>query len=123
MAFLTRDEILKAEPTLPREEVAVPEWGGSVLVWGLSGKDLDAHELSRQIPDPANKGKTITNNINVRAAMCAECVRDESYVRLFTVADIVALGEKSGVALTRIAEAAMRLNGKSTEAVEGITKN
>ena len=43
MTYLTRDAILEAED-IETEEVAVPEWGGNVLVRGLSGTQRDIWE-------------------------------------------------------------------------------
>jgi hypothetical protein len=44
-SYLTRDAILQA-PDLQGEDVAVPEWGGTVRVRGLSGAQRDAYEAS-----------------------------------------------------------------------------
>ena len=45
MAILGKKAILAAQD-IPTEPVAVPEWGGEVLVRGLSGADRDAFEAS-----------------------------------------------------------------------------
>ena len=46
---LSRDDILKAADNEP-EEVDVPEWGGSVLVRGMTGRERDAFEVSLMQP-------------------------------------------------------------------------
>lgn len=124
--MLTRDQILSAESVLPHEEVSVPEWGGNVLVWGMTGSERDAFEESRQKADPsaaAGKPKTKTDLSNIRAALCVWCIRDDAGKRLFTNEDIVALGRKSAKALTRVADVAMRLNGMTPEDAEALEKN
>ena len=41
MAYLDKAAILTADD-LGRREVAVPEWGGTVLIRGLTGAERDA---------------------------------------------------------------------------------
>ena len=45
MSYLSADDILNADD-LPREPVEVPEWGGTVLVQGMSGTDRDRFEAA-----------------------------------------------------------------------------
>jgi hypothetical protein len=107
---LSRDDILKAEDNAP-EELEIPEWGGSVLVRGMSGRERDAFEVSmrdqrsgQQIPGAMN---------NIRAKLVARCIVDDDGDRVFTDSDIAALGEKSGAAIDRIFDVASRLSGMS----------
>jgi len=108
--ILSRDAILAAQD-LKREEVAVPEWGGSVLVRTMTGAERDAWEQSL-----ANGGKIDVSN--VRARLVAACTIDESGALLFSAADAQALGAKSGSALERVAKVAQRLNAITEEALE-----
>jgi len=108
--ILSRDAILAAQD-LKREEVAVPEWGGSVLVRTMTGAERDAWEQSL-----AKGGKIDVSN--VRARLVASCVVDEAGSLLFTAADAQALGAKSGLALERVAKVAQRLNAITEEALE-----
>lgn len=119
--FLSRQQILDAEPTLPSEVVAVPEWGGDVKVVGMSGAERDAFEDGRQKKDSSGKPKA--NLTNIRAALVAASLRDEAGKLLFTQADVMALGIKSAKALDRVASVAMRLNGMTQEDVEQLEKN
>jgi hypothetical protein len=109
--ILSRDAILAAQD-LKREEVAVPEWGGSVLVRTMTGAERDAWEQSLV----ANGGKIDVSN--VRARLVAACTIDESGALLFSAADAQALGAKSGSALERVAKVAQRLNAITEEALE-----
>lgn len=121
--LLTRDAILTAVD-LQQEEVQVPEWGGAVMVRGLSGTDRDAFE--QDIVRMKRSGKSTTTEMdlhNVRAKLCVRCIVDENGERLFDDADMEALGRKSATALQRVFDAAQRLSGLSDQDVEELAKN
>lgn len=119
MGFLTREAILQADD-LPREMIEVPEWGGSVYVRALSGAERDAYEAACL----EKRGKSYETNLqNLRAKLCALTVCAEDGKRLFTEADIDALGGKSAAALDRLFAAAKRLSGLGAEDVEELAKN
>jgi hypothetical protein len=101
--MLTREQILALDD-LKREEVKVPEWGGTVFVAMMSGAARDEWELSLL----NDKGKA--NLTDARAKLAAACVVDEKGKRLFSTGDIAALSQRSSVALDRIVNAARRLN-------------
>jgi hypothetical protein len=117
MALLTKDAILAAVD-LPTERVSVPEWGGDVLVRGLDGRDRDAFEASLvvQAGGPVNLA-------NIRARLCAACIVDEAGERLFSDADMDALGRKSGAALDRVFSVAQRLSGMTEADVKSLQGN
>jgi hypothetical protein len=107
--YLSADDILSAVD-LPREEVAVPEWGGTVLVQGMTGTERDRFEAS--MLDDKMSGVTKDRALdNYRARLAAACLVDESGKRLFQGAAVKRLGEKSAQALTRVVEVASRLSG------------
>lgn len=117
--YLTKDAILKADD-IQREEVHVPEWGGIVLVRGLSGKERDLLEASMI----KGKGKNASVNLeNLRAKVVARSIVSEDNNRIFEDADIPALAQKSAAALNRVYEVAQRLSGISQEDVDELTKN
>ena len=119
MSLLTRDEILKAQD-LQTQVVAVPEWGGSVKVQGMTGTDRDAFEADIV----QKKGKDFSVNMrNIRAKLVAVSLVNGDGNRIFTDKDIVALGKKSAAALDRIFSVAQELSGISTEDVEELAKN
>lgn len=111
---LTRDQLLSAT-ALPREIVAVPELGGDVLVQGLSGAQRDAFEASMF----KQRGKTRELQMqNLRARLVALCVVDEAGVRLFTDADVAALGQVRADLLDRLFSVAQRLSGLREQDVD-----
>lgn len=119
MAILTREQILQAQD-LRTEEVPVPEWGGSVLVRGMTGAERDAFEAS--IVEMHGKNSQV-NMANVRAKLAARTIVDEAGERLFTEKDIEALGKKNATALQRIFEVAQRLSGIGQSDIEELVKN
>ena len=110
--LLGRDEILGAQD-LKTVEVEVPEWGGVVLVRGLTGVERDALE-----EESAKVGLK-----NLRARYAARCIVDENGERVFSDEDIEALGKKSAPALHRVFMAALRLSALTPEDVEALEKN
>ncbi len=117
--LLSRDDILKAVD-VQTEEVNVPEWGGSVLVRGLTGRERDKYEAS-QMTMRGNKMFPALDNI--RAKLVAWCICDEDGNALFTQHDIDLLGGKSAAALDRVFEVAARLSGMSEEDVADLEKS
>ena len=119
MAILSREAILAASD-IQEEIVPVPEWGGEVIVRGLSGTQRDQFEASVV----KQKGKSTELNLkNVRAKMIALSVVDEHGNRIFSESDVAALGAKSARALQRVWEKARELSGLSDEDVEELAKN
>lgn len=116
---LSRDQILKADD-LAIEQVEVPEWGGTVLVRGLTGEERDMYEQSLV----EGRGKNAQMNLrNARAKLVVLCVVDEAGKPLFQRADVAVLGRKSAAALDRIFEAAKRLSGLSDSDVDELLGN
>jgi hypothetical protein len=116
MTVLSKDAILQA-PDMPVETVSVPEWGGQVCVRTMSGTDRDAFEASLigKQGEVQGGGQQLQN---VRARLVALTVCDKTGVRLFTDADIPALGAKSAKALDRVFAVAQRLNGIGQQEVD-----
>jgi len=113
MAILKREDILNIDD-LPKETVKVPEWGGDVLVRGLTGAERE--RLESQITKDSDE-----NTIRSRLVSFA-CVGEDGK-SLFTEADVAALKEKSAVALSRVFEMAQRLSGLGIAAPEDLRKN
>ena len=102
--MLTRESIFSA-CDLPTERVTVPEWGGEVIVCGLTAAQRDWYEQSMlgedQKPDLTN----------ARAKLAVLCVVDDSGLPIFKPADAEEIGKKSAAALQRVVEVAQRLSG------------
>ena len=123
MALLSREEILTADD-LGTEDVAVPEWGGTVRVRGLSGAERDSFEASITGSQASKKGQSRQLRLdNLRARFVAMSIVDENGERVFSDADIKALGGKSAAALTRVYEVGQRLSGLSDDDVEELAGN
>lgn len=117
LTLLTREQILAA-PDIKDEIVDVPEWGGAVRVVAMSGHDRDEFEESMVVM----RGRNRTMNLaNFRANLVARSIKDEQGRRIFNDRDIVALGEKSAAALTRVVVVAQRLSGLTEEMVQELT--
>ena len=122
--FLDRKAILEVDDT-QTEEVEVPEWGGKVLIKGLSGAERDSYEQSMV----QGKGKNARMNMkNARAKLVAltTVVPDEEggYERVFkSKGDVKRLGKKSGKALERVFSKARKLSGLTKEDMEELAGN
>lgn len=113
---LSRDQILAADD-VQTAEVPTPEWGGTVLVRSLSGTERDAYEQSmttmRPSLDPKKNGEleAVPDVANSRAKLVARGCVDEAGNRLFTDADIAALGAKNAAVLDRLFDKIAELSG------------
>ena len=118
--FLSRDAVLNAQD-LETVDVYVPEWGGKVRVRTLTAEEKDRLEISLvmangKIGDPKNIR-------NVRARFVAEASVDEDGKKLFRESDVIALGQKSAAALSRVFNAIQELNIISDQDIEEMAKN
>jgi hypothetical protein len=118
--LLSREEILGADDR-KTEDVAVPEWGGSVRVRSMSGKERDAYEAG--IVQMRGDGSRKVTLENVRARLVSLTVVGEDGERLFSESDIGKLGEKSAAALERVFDSARKLSGLSDEDVEELAED
>lgn len=132
MAILTREEILGAHD-LQTEVVDVPEWGGEVKVRGLSASERDLWEaefmsgrlteIEFEDEETGERHRQRMNLEDARARLAARCMVDEDDERLFSDADVKALGQKSAVALQRVYEVARKLSGLSESDMEELVGN
>lgn len=117
--LLTRQEILSIRD-IRTETVFVPEWGGAVKIRAMTGKERDAWETALFQID----GKDVKmNKENLRAKLVALTVVDEAGQRLFTEADVEALGSKSASALDRVYQASQKLSGLTPDDIKEMEKN
>lgn len=116
---LSRAAILGAKD-LELTPVPVPEWGGSVFVRSMSGKERLAWEAEIRETVVAAKGTEDVSDGELGAAMASQGVQYDLVVRtvcdedgdlLFTADDIPALEEKSWTALERVIRAAALASG------------
>jgi hypothetical protein len=119
--MLSKDDIFKADD-LPRETVAVPEWGGDVCVRTMSSEEKDQWEadwLNWKKNVNGDEEDTAYFNAFIAAYTCA----GENGAPLFSKSDIKPLAKKSAKALGRIAAVAARLNFIRDEEIEALRKN
>lgn len=117
--LLGKDAIFKADD-IATERVPVPEWGGDVMVRGLTGRQRDAWESSLSV----RQGKKMVPDMrDFRARLVVRCVVDETGQLVFHDGDIEALTNKSGAALDRIYDVAAKLSGIAEKDVEELTED
>lgn len=116
--ILSKDSILTADD-LPTEEVEVEEWGGSILIRTLTGRERDQLEANMLV----GKNGDAIDLENVRARLVVAAAVDGEGKPLFQPADIAKLGEKSSAALSKAAAVAQRLSGMSTDDIKDLAKN
>lgn len=119
MAILSKKAILEADD-LPRRVVSVPEWGGEVLVRGLTGAERDQFEAGTLVKRGKDYDVQLTD---LRARLVVLSVIDENGERLFDTADVEALSKKSASALNRVFEVAQELSGLTANDVAELEKN
>jgi hypothetical protein len=114
--MLTRDEIL-SKTKLKTQAVAVPEWGGDVLVSEMSGNGRDAWEQTLQVRDDMGR------LVSPRAKLVIATVVNETGECLFTDKDTEQIGKLSAASLIAICNVAQRLNKLMAEDLEEAAKN
>jgi hypothetical protein len=106
-------------PDLADELVEVPEWGYRLRVRSLTGAERDAFEASLL----ESRGKSREVNLrNMRAKLVAASVRRSDDKRVFSDAQVEALGKKNAAALQRVFRVAQRLSGLGEDEVEELTR-
>lgn len=130
---LTADEIFAATDSQATTWVPCPEWG-KVTTQDPSGKETvvskgvfvrtmtlaergkvrKAATFEKKMPN--GQVREVIDAEKIEALMVIECAVDADGRRLFKVANLDALMEKSGGPIARIAKAAMRLAGLDADA-------
>jgi len=108
--ILDKNKILAADDIKLKELDMTAEWGGVVYMRTLSGSERDAFE------DAYSRDKM--KNFRVRFLVLA--LSDDKGERLFTDAEVDALGKKSSAAINKAFEACWALNAFTPEAVEAL---
>ena len=104
--ILTRDQILNYADIVT-EEVSCPEWGGSVLVRGMTGYEREDYEremASRRMDDGS------LDLQGLRGRMAARTVVNEAGERIFSDDDVDVLSNKNAAPLDRIYDVVCRLS-------------
>jgi hypothetical protein len=118
----TRDAILGMDDTV-RELVQVPEWKLSVWVRALTGLERDRYEGAMVAYRKNRQGTPEIDHVvvdNMRARLVSMSCVDDDGKRLFTDADVLALGAKNATPLSRICDVAQRLSRLSSADMEAL---
>ncbi len=108
--LISRDDIFAADDLSKTVTVAVPEWGGDVIVKTLTSSEIDKFTQSLE------KGKGRVSIIDARAKLVVLAAVDNKGERLFHgKADVASLGKKSAAAVTRVFKVAQELAGISDD--------
>lgn len=111
--MLTREAILSVAPSLPREEVEVESWGGSVYVRGMTAGERDRFEVL--LADGKRK--------DFRATLVVFSVCDEAGKLVFSEKDIPTLTAQPCQALDAVSGVALRLSGFTSADTDALRKN
>ncbi|HUT12400.1 MAG TPA: hypothetical protein VMY42_18015 [Thermoguttaceae bacterium] len=117
MGYLTAEEIL-ARDDLQTEDVAVPEWGGTVRVRTMTAGERDRFEERMWSGGNGEADKGI-----MRAFYVGSCTIDEDGKRLFTDEQMTALTKKSASAMDRVFDVVRKLSGLTAADMEELEKN
>lgn len=102
------------------EELPVPEWKTTLRVYEMSGTERDAFEV---LLYDVKGEKVEVKRDNARAKLLVFCLYDVEGNRLFSDADVGALGKKSARVLDRLYQVANRINALNREDQESLEKN
>ncbi len=120
--MLSREAIIEAKD-LPQEVVDVPEWGGEVLVRGMSSAERDAYMDAHVKIEGMVEGKPTVTIANSEALLVAKCLINEDGKRLFKDSEAPILAKKSGAVVHRISAIVERLSGLGAEDLKAMEKN
>ncbi|MFJ6841342.1 hypothetical protein ACIQRE_01585 [Streptomyces griseoluteus] len=122
---LSRDAIVQATD-IPTETVPVPEWGGDVILRGLTGDELDDFQGSIRQFRRSMDGKGMEPVLiqqGMHAKLLVKCLVDDNGERLFQDNEAGELGAKSGKVLERLYDIAQTLSGLSEDEQEEMEGN
>lgn len=115
--MLLNKEAILAARDLTTEDVAVPEWGGTVRVRVMSGAARDS--LNAKLRD----GSGGIDLVGYRTRLLVRCIVNEDGSPTFSEAELDALNTKSSLAIDRIFAVADRINAVQPAAVDAAEKN
>lgn len=120
--MLTKQDIIKCTDIETRE-VAVPEWGGSVLLRSMTGEERDEWEQGNQM---RNKGEGQPVNVRgFKVDLLARVIRDpENPLKpLFDKKDLIELNKKNAKPISDLFAVACKMNGIGDDQVKQMEKN
>lgn len=118
MKTLTKNEILNKDDR-PTRVVEVPEWGGSIRLKPMTGRERD--EFEAEISKKSKDGKIDIRGL--RAFLICLTAVDEEGNLLFTREEADVLNQKSASVLTKLFEIVQEMNGIGEKAVKDLLGN
>lgn len=122
-SVVSAEEFLTS-PALERQkiDVPVPELGeGKVIpVWGMTPRERTEFD-DRQ--SRLSKAQKATQKKEIRERIVVECCRSDDGVKLFTIDQIAALGQRRGDVVERLFNVSIELSGFTGQDLETLTKN
>lgn len=118
---LSRKDILAT--SIPLETIDVPEWGGKVILRGLTAAERDDYEQAMVETSPNGQVRPKRKFSNVRASLVVRCIVNEQGEREFADADAELLGAKDAAIVDKLWDVCRRLCGMSTEDEERLAED
>lgn len=115
MAILSAAQINAVEDAVIHTE-PVPEWGGEVVIKGMTGTERDEFEKSI-------RPKGVLDLTNYRAKLLVRVLVNELGTRIYGDRDAMVLGKRAASVIERLYDIAARLSGLNDEAAEDAEGN
>lgn len=119
--MLNRDQILHHRGNLRRTVVAVPEWGGDVIIQEFTAAQRDTIEMASVVNVGGRNMQRIPEHS--RARLVALAVINEDGSPVFTLDDLPALSELPAAGLERVVKAIQEQNRLDADPMEQARKN
>jgi hypothetical protein len=110
MQTLNREKLLKAKVDVPQETVDLPEFKGSVIVRGMTGKEQSSFHKNLR---GATKTKVEVDEDTFTAKLVVHCMVDDKGDRMLKDDEWELVYDWPTLVFNRITAAAMRVNGLS----------
>lgn len=107
---LNKEQILNAKDHV-FEDIDVPEWGGSVRVRSLTAQEREEFEAEMS-----------KSSVCIRAHLIARTLIDDDGNRIFETKDIVDLGKKNAVVMSKLFDASSRISGLRKQDIDDLEK-
>lgn len=112
---LNRESLLAASADVPSQTVPVPEWGGAVIVRGMSAKELLAFQKTLEKPG-GKAGEIDIDQESLAVKILIYCLFDADGNRLLDAGDEAVVQGMRGDVFQKLTRVAMQLNGYVSDA-------
>jgi hypothetical protein len=120
--ILSRQQIIGNKRACKMVEIAVPHWGGNVMVKELTGSELDAFEagMAKEYEKAMKGGKEYKPNVRALILLC--CICDAEGKPIFEEGDQEALGNLPAWQIEALIDNADQLNRITAKYKESLEK-